>query len=153
MGENSFSRTGRVLTSGDLDRVQDFLGYAIPESVRRHYSKWNGGTPARRFFLTRDGRELEINHFLPIGQRRFDRDITMEDSVERLVRTKHVIPEFLLPFAVNSGGDYYCIDRGDGAVIFYAMDQCLEPQRASHRVAESLDLFVEGMVTEEELYG
>ncbi len=38
------------------------------------------------------------------------------------MRSKDVIPDFLLPFAHDPGGNFFCINIKNGNIIFYAPD-------------------------------
>lgn len=152
MAINEFSDVAPALSESDMRAVEREIGYQLPAELRQHYLRINGGAPERRYFLTKDGMELEINEFRPIAHRARPKQITIESTILDLVKTRRLIPEALVPFAVNSGGDFYCVDRRDQSIVYYTMDDCLNPGVATNRAADSLAEFIDGMVTEQEAF-
>jgi hypothetical protein len=147
---NVFKNSAQSLTGDVLSDVERRLGFRLPDDIRRQYLVCNGGIPEKRYYLTKQRIELGVTRFLPSRYRTSPRSRTLEEVVESLVHEKKLIPEHLLPFAENDGGDFYCLDRRDQSVVYYTMDDCLEPTIAAKRVADSLPKFINEMVTEEE---
>jgi cell wall assembly regulator SMI1 len=105
---NRFGDVGDPVSESDVEAVEERIGFRLPDELRRHYLRVNGGRPERSYFL-RDDHDFELQRFM-----------TLSDLAER-----H---------------------------RFYAMDYCLEPDKATTKVTGSLAAFVDGMVTEDEMY-
>ena len=129
-----FSETQRALSDMDISNVETKLGIPLPDALRRLYSTVGGGTFNRLAFKRPDGMLFD--------------DIDQLLSKDELVDTynaavvKGDMPSHLVPFAVGGCGDYYCIDRRDGAVVFFATEIV---DRREKRVADSLDAFFDGL--------
>lgn len=145
---NKLTKTARRLKEADLVAIEKKIGFPLPKELRAHYLKHNGGVPERRHFVDAMGYEYEIQRLVSMREPAFAGDVLFETSYENLVTKKGLIPKQLVLFARGSGGDFYCIDREDGAVVFYAMEHCLEPKRAARKIAKSLAEFLDGMEVE-----
>ncbi len=141
---NAFARTAQYLCESDFHAVEDSIGVHLPPSLRAHYQLQNGGAPERRYFVSTNGMECEVSHFLSMRYPKTPRDITLESTVG-WVRREKLMPPFLVPFAVDSGEDFYCMDIRDHSIVYYSMDHSDEPERAATRIAGSLREFVDGM--------
>ncbi|MNR21585.1 hypothetical protein D3C85_1384950 [compost metagenome] len=65
---------------------------------------------------------------------------------------RQVIPHTLLPFAVDDGGNFFCLDLLSGAVMFYAVDtfrsdvsMAANQVAAQKIIATSFEGFIEGL--------
>jgi cell wall assembly regulator SMI1 len=145
---NRITQKAPALKESDLAAIEKKLGFQLPTELRAHYLKHNGGVPAKRYFVDARGTEFELQRFMSMKEPAFDGDVLFGTTYENLVVKKKLIPMNLVPFARGSGGDFYCIDRSDGSVCFYAMDHALEPKRATKKVAKSLAEFIDGMQAE-----
>ncbi len=74
------------------------------------------------------------------------------------MRDKQVIPENLLPFANDWGGNYFCLNVDSGLVSYFTTDNFYaelsfeENQKKSETViCSSFTNFVQGLVHEEDL--
>jgi hypothetical protein len=146
-----FSSTGRQLTAEDLVAVARRLGISIPSDLTAHYLRRNGGRPDRRYFEY-NGYENELLEFatmLESGSKAF----SFEATYEHLVGKEKVLPPSLVPFATNSGGDYYCVDSQTQEIYFWAHELSDEPSRALRKAAPSLLWLLEHLQTEAEFFG
>lgn len=143
MNHNRLADTWPPVSDSDLDIVERRINRQLPQGLRRLYLHTNGGYPERSVFVGGED-DYEVQVVLPVvhGQR------TLESVYELIVLTKQLIPPHLIPFANNSGGDYYCVDDR-GRVFFVAMDPPNEPPI---QIAASIEEFLNGMVTPEEAY-
>src|ERR1700735_2406662 len=117
MYTNKFICTAQALTESDLQESERAMGQTLPPDLRRHYLLYNGGVPERRYFVTTRGIQLGISLFLTMRYGS-PRSPTMEQIVLSLVCNKGLIPTHLAPFAENSGGDFFCLDRRDQSVVY-----------------------------------
>ncbi|MCY1461963.1 hypothetical protein D9M71_796840 [compost metagenome] len=75
-----------------------------------------------------------------------------------LMTKRQVIPVTILPFAIDDGGNFFCLDMVDGAVCFFATDTYdfdLTPSEnhvnAYRRLADSFEDFLSGLKDESEV--
>ena len=119
--------------------------YAI---VRDFYLAANGGRPEKDRFVYSE-QMCTIQEFLPIKHRR--KGLTLEANLERV---KSLLPDHLIPFAVDPGGDYFCFStrlEEFGAIFAYRMD-CHDKSKATKLLAASLTSLIGGLVTKAEAY-
>jgi hypothetical protein len=132
--------------------LEKAVGFKLPASFIELYLKFNGGVPNRSWVVTDDGYEpMQISDFKPIF---FDgaenaSDTGFIEGCYKLMCERQVIPHTLLPFAVDDGGNFFCLDMLNGSVVFYAVDTFREDvsmaanQIAAQRmVAKSFDQFI-----------
>jgi cell wall assembly regulator SMI1 len=146
---------GRPLTIGEIENVEKQIGLKFPESLQTFYLLFNGGKveKSRRIFVDREGDiEAEVKTFLPIKYKRFEGDSLVEESYELFVNRKRLIPPQFIPFAMDSGGFRYCVDSESEAVFFNNLDHIEEPGGAMEFIAPSIEVFVNGMLTEKQAY-
>lgn len=147
---NAFVGTGKRLSAEELAKVEGRIGLTLPSSLREHYLKHNGGRPKKSYFVDGD-HELDVHHFNKMLDERSELGGVFEKMYEVVVQKKKLIPVRLIPFAINQGGDFFCMDKETEEIFFYEMDYCLEPERAARKLAPSLAYFLEHMVNEDDL--
>ncbi|MFA6245827.1 MAG: SMI1/KNR4 family protein [Mucilaginibacter sp.] len=102
-----FLEVSKKLEETDLKEAEEQLGISFTNEFKEHYLKYNGGYPVKSFFLwPDDGAKTRINHFFSIKYDGFSR---FETAYENLFITEQILPQGFLPFAVDDGGDYFCI--------------------------------------------
>lgn len=114
----TFTDTQTQLTAHDLDEIEHQFGFVFPLSVRSHYLVYNGGQPTNDRYVFADGMYI-IHEFIPMkyGPSR----LTLEATLLRLKYGQHVLPDHIIPIAVDPGGNYYCFSAlpADGENIYY----------------------------------
>jgi len=130
------------------------MGVSFPDEMKFHYLRNNGGIPENPCWETEDGEPYCVSEFLPIKYT-YKGGITLEDTYKRLVEKK-VLPKTLIPFAVDWGGNFFCVNP-NGHVYFYATDAWSdelsfeENQRESAQLlCESLSYFIEQLKPDED---
>jgi len=142
---NPFENTMHPLSIEDIEEVEKSLETILPSALREHYLRHNGGCP-KKYLYRKDGRVFVVQGFLPMkygppGTR-------FEDKYRNL---KEVIPDCLIPFAIDPGGDYYCVSTREsdcGSMWLYIGEYFDEPDRATLLLCASLQEFLEGMTDE-----
>jgi cell wall assembly regulator SMI1 len=153
MARNTFSDVSERITAAEVAETATALGIVIPDDVVRHYAEHNGGTPSRPCW-EQDGWEPAcIAEFLPI-KHATDGGSSLENSYLNGVK-KGFLPRWLIPFAVDWGGNYFCFDE-DGQVYFVAVDAWREnlsneenQEKATRLLSRSFKTFVDKLVPEE----
>jgi cell wall assembly regulator SMI1 len=143
--ENVFDDVAPPLSQEDLQAAERAIGFGLPSDLRRHYLKWNGGIPRRDTHVDSDGIERGVQEFIPI--KHHPEGWTIENKILDLVQTRKLIPDTLVPFAVDYGGNFFCVSREDQSVVYYAMDTWVDARKARPvRIASSLEEFIDGLV-------
>lgn len=72
--------------------------------------------------------------------------------------SRQVIPATILPFAIDDGGNFFCLDLVEGCVCFFAVDgydpdlsAAVNHVRAYRWLTSSFELFVSGLKGESEV--
>jgi hypothetical protein len=146
---NKFIRTVQPVTPTELAEVERVFRFSFPTQFRDHYLEHNGGRPQKNLFK-KDDTIFVINEFLPIKYGRTN--CLFEDVFRDLKIEKQVLPEYLVPFADDPGGDYYCFsvrDRDLGSIWIYRGEYYDDPERALTYLESSLTEFIESMVADE----
>jgi SMI1-KNR4 cell-wall len=101
-----FLELSKKLDYEELKEVEEQLGVPFTQDFIDHYIKYNGGYPTKRYYLWPDGVKTRINHFFSI---RYDGFTQLEEVYTDLFVTEQTLPIGFLPFAVDDGGDLFCI--------------------------------------------
>lgn len=149
---NRLNGASQPLSPADFEWAEKTLGFPLPPDLRAQYAMFNGGVPERTYFRNEKGDEYSLQALLPIRYRTYEDQLLLEESYERLVVRKKLIPTSLLPFAIDQGGDYYCMRKADQAIVFFAMDHWNDPGRAQTVVSASICSWLDAMVTEAQFY-
>jgi cell wall assembly regulator SMI1 len=94
------------LTYEQLKEAEDELDVSFTQDFKDHYVKYNGGYPAKRYYLWPDGAKTRINHFFSI---RYENITSLEKVYADLFVIESTLPIGFLPFAADDGGDFFCI--------------------------------------------
>lgn len=146
---NGIEEMGRPLLEAEIIALESCVGCRLPESYRKFLLKHNGGRPIPYMQVVDiehlPGGETDVNIFFGI-----DRHI-VSDTIDWNFRTfEGRIPSHLLPIAIDSGGNLFCISllkRDFGSVVycdfdpgfgFHASDSVIY-----YRVAPDFDSFLE----------
>lgn len=108
-------RRVKPLKSNDLiDSFEKKYGYIVPEELKEVIIANNGGRPSPKILTNKVGQDFEIKSLLSYNN----------DDVENIYRIIDFFVENynreLLPFAMDSAGNYYCINNK--RVILWTQD-------------------------------
>lgn len=155
MKNNEFYGCSQPLEDLDLDACETVLRHKLPGEFRQHYLKYNGGVPEDSLIPGNEEWEpLEIAGFYPIRHKRSAAGSQSSLLIEHyhLMCAKDVIPDHLLPFAYDPGGNFFCLDLHDSSVLFYATDGFDPAQsvaenfiKAQKRLADSFRIFMDDL--------
>jgi len=156
--KNVFTKCGKPVSREDIAAAEEALRYSFPESFVSHYLQFNGGVPEFAWFVCPGGYEpLEVAAFMPIKYSESDRDNpgSLLEGLYHIMRERNVIPEELLPFANDWGGNF-CLNMRDNRIYFYATDSfdgslTMEEnhQKLRRCISESFGYFLDGLVSEQ----
>ncbi|MEN2395095.1 SMI1/KNR4 family protein [Pseudomonas halotolerans] len=154
MLENTFSNAEAAITPADLDLLESTIGKKLSTPFRNHYLKYNGGVPARTYWVGDDFDEpLEVAAFKPIAVG----DSTVLSTYQMMLKKK-VLPARLLPFANDWGGNFFCLNLDTQAVSYFttdSFDSDLSPEenqaQSEKLVCSNFLRFVQGLIDEDDL--
>ena len=155
---HEFSKIGPAITQSDIRKLESDLGIRLPEAMRSHYLQFNGGTPNLDWFpMTDDWDAIWIHKFLPIATR--DGEESTIQSVYARVAGNTGYPRSLVPFAIDPGGNLFCVDTDSGAIHYWLTDTYDEALtdaenrlKADRHLIDSFDQFVTSLVSENEAF-
>lgn len=150
--ENNFINTKRSLTNDDLKQFESKFNVVMPEKIKRHYLKYNGGYPERNIFkLDGNEREYAVNYFFSIG---CEGGKTIE-KIWPIIRDDTVFPSWLVPLADEMGGDIfaYSIRAGEeGSIYYYSheFDYGENPEKYVTFLSKDIDTFLESLIPDDD---
>jgi cell wall assembly regulator SMI1 len=159
---NTFERCEKQLTADDIRGAESEVGLPFPADFKQHYLRYNGGIPALPCYpATEEWEPLEVSTFFPIKYHAAENDAkrTLVEGKYNFMRERDVIPEGLLPFAGDHGGNFFCLDLKNGGVYFFATD-AFDPElsmeenqeKAKRWLSNSFEEFLSLLTDEEGAY-
>ncbi|QJI39408.1 SMI1/KNR4 family protein [Pseudomonas sp. ADAK2] len=151
----SLMHPGLQLKSADISRLEKDIGFSLPSAFKALYFVSNGGVPNCSWVITDDGYDpMQVADFKNVyadGAGNPD-DTQFIGGCYKLMCERQIIPHTLLPFAVDDGGNFFCLDLLSGAVMFYAVDtfrsdvsMAANQVAAQKIIAISFEGFIEGL--------
>ena len=144
-----FKYTSTPLVAAELDEVEQCLGFRFPPGFRDLYLQFNGGRPEKDRFVDDKGPCI-VDSFLPIKYA-IPALSTLELSFRRVKIDQSLVPDHLVPFAVDPFGNYYCFsirEQDVGAIFLVLMDKH-DPQSAIEYLTPSLSSFLAELRTKD----
>ncbi|MCO6536522.1 MAG: SMI1/KNR4 family protein [Gilliamella sp.] len=123
---NKFYDSEQAINTADLNEVEKLLKIKIPVQLRQFLLHHNGGMPENNAWLDPEG-EFEwvaIHELIPVKYyKKFNnnKNYLMPFKAADLWGRK-LLPETFLPFAIDAGGNYFCIDINNGKIYYYTLD-------------------------------
>lgn len=150
MNKIAFEKSGRAISSTELNEFQDFIGKELPKEWISFYSDWNGGVPVQYIYWKEDDVYV-INHFLPIKYE-MQGALAIEEVYLDL-GNEGVIDKEYLPFILEESGGYFMISLSScnyGKIYYWDHEcSCGEPFVNSIKyISENLQDFL-SYLTEE----
>ena len=136
----------------DLDRIEQKFHVKIPADVREHCLAYNGGYPEKPIFTDKNGNEYSVDLFIPVrdGKKR-----PMEKTLELLRADDDVIPDWLIPFAEEDGGNLFCFSVREsdfGAIYYYdhEFEYGEDPEEHITWLSEAITAFINALTENED---
>lgn len=137
---NEVLDTEKAITNDDIKYIENKYKFSMPEDIKKHYLKYNGGHLQKSMYTTGNGDEFVVSWFIPIKGDRKSLDL---DAVLTDLRGDRIIPDWLIPFADEAGGDFYCYSLRKnelGAIYYWAH----EFDNVAY-ITKSLEVFLNNM--------
>lgn len=160
---NNFEHCKKNISLFEIEQLENSLKYKFPNDFVEHYLQFNGGVPLKSwYYINNDIEPLEIATFKSIKHcdLTLDSSTSLIDNCYYYMIEKKVIPQNIIPFAIDWGGNFFCINQDDNSVLFYAIDLfndelTLEEnhKNAQLYLAPSFDVFINNLMSEDEIDG
>src|SRR6266702_8615003 len=140
-----FENTALPLSDLAIKRVESRLGVHLPEDLKEHYLRHNGGRPRPKFFV-KDGEAYDVKKFLPMNTD--DEGTTFEEVYVMLVDQTPEFPRGYIPFADDSAGDtfmYSVRPESFGNIAFNQHEYYGDDDRYVVFLAPSLKEFIDSL--------
>ncbi len=111
-----FKDTRPGLTHTELSAVEREMGISLPGALRALYASVGAGRFAANLFVAADGHPYDFHQLIPVRPAEPANGLVCVYNF--LVLEQHFIPEQLVPFAYEGGGNFYCIHRNDDSVWY-----------------------------------
>lgn len=159
--DNLFVKCEKKITRAEINEVEKKLNYKFVEEFIEHYLKFNGGIPSNSWWCSDDEFEpIEISRFKSMKYSELsggDDSSLIECCYWNMIK-KSVIPENIIPFGIDWGGNLFCINKNNDSIVFYATDSFDENLSLdeNHRNAQryltcSFSDFINNLINENEL--
>ena len=143
-----FLETAKQLTLDDIRAIEIKLNIKLPKQLVKHYLKFNGGIPEKPVFYSDDSDiETSVHTFLPMKYKD-EVGYTLEDGYLDF-KNRKVIPEEFLPFALDAGGNLFCINLESGQVVIIWLDLGEVNEKAIRWLANDFDVFLNSLNEED----
>jgi len=154
-----FEQCSSSLATDDLDVLENLIAAFLPADFKSHYLRWNGGMPSLDWFPAQPGWEpIWLSEFIPIDTPD-EKPSTSIGGIYMAMTKKNIIQKDALPFAIDPGNNFLCLDLKDGSVFYHANDvfdaalSSAENQRkAQRRLTDSFSEFVDALVSEDDAF-
>ncbi|WP_416466770.1 SMI1/KNR4 family protein [Pseudomonas sp. LFS044] len=149
---------GSRISGADIEALEAQIGINLPVRFRAIYQAYNGGSPVREFWISdEDFEPVRVEGFKSISS------VGAQDANEtkyiggcyRRMRERNVIPSKLVPFANDEAGNFICLEKGAGRVIYFAvdtfqtdLDMYLNHINAQRVMSDSFGDFIDSLVGE-----
>ncbi|GEA29393.1 SMI1/KNR4 family protein [Clostridium diolis] len=115
---NEILDTEKAILEEDIKYIESKYKFSIPENIKKHYLRYNGGHLKKSMYTTSEGDEFVVSWFIPIKS---DKKSSELDAILADLRVDKIIPDWLIPFADEAGGDFYCysLRKNELGAIYY----------------------------------
>ncbi|MEB6587841.1 SMI1/KNR4 family protein [Pseudomonas asiatica] len=161
MNDFELFNPGVPVSKLDIDGLESEVGVKLPLEFRELYMSFNGGAPSREFWTEDENYEpIRVEDFKSIAcEGALDGDDTKYiGGCFRLMVSRNVLPSHLVPFAVDEAGNFICLDKEGGRVIYFAVDifqsnvdMCINHINAQKILSSSFRMFIDSLVGEDEI--
>lgn len=152
--DTDFDTLAPAIAMADFEALEQALGRPLPAAFKQHYLRYNGGAPSDTQVPGDDAWEpTEVALFnsvkYPLPGQGASSEILHHYQA---MLAKHVIPDFVLPFAWDPGGNLFVLNLRDATVAYYptdmfdpALDAAGNFAKAMRTVATSFEQFLDNL--------
>ena len=123
-----------IKTKNAFEILEKKYNMVFPEEVKNFFEENNAGVP-QKMYISIDGDDYEVRSFLSFNE---DDEYDIYKPLDFFqTKTKGKI----VPFAIDSGDNYYCYNKENGCVYFYASSED-KYYKLSNKFTDFINLFV-----------
>ncbi|GGZ15417.1 SMI1/KNR4 family protein [Novosphingobium colocasiae] len=139
----SFENTSLAISEADIENFRKITGLEIPDDLKNHFLKYNGGRPIPSCFEN-DFDKFCIRSFLVIAHG--DENCGLENTYLDL-RSNDFFSSGYLPFAMDEGGDYFLYSMRDdfGSIYFNQSEYYGDPDRFMIKLSDNFEKFLNSL--------
>jgi cell wall assembly regulator SMI1 len=123
MEKIKFFNSEKTLLESDIIHIENRLGIKFPTDFKAHYLLYNGGEPEKNVWvdIKHKFKNIEIDNFISLLYNKDFKDDPAFSQPERIIEEwkEKEVPKALIPFAIDSKGDYICINSSDNRIYFF----------------------------------
>ncbi|WHY79910.1 SMI1/KNR4 family protein [Neobacillus sp. WH10] len=147
MYSNKILGTKANIVETDLLELEKEHKFKFPSTMREHYLLYNGGYPEKSLYVGDESEEYVVDYFIPVKNEK-GRNLS---GILRLLNDEKVIPNWLIPFADEAGGNLFCFsisEKDNGAIYYYnhEFEYGDNPENLIVCLSESLPDFINSLV-------
>lgn len=155
-----FYHSEKPINDRDLDDSERLMNAKIPLQLRNFMLEHNGGMPENDAFLDDDGEWVAIHELIPIKyyKESSNNKNRLMPYIAMDLWERKLIPKNFLPFAIDCGGNYFCIDLNNGKIYYYTLDDWSDnlsvtdnQSKSTNYLCDSFNDFISKLVCEEDL--
>ncbi len=99
-----FKHNNRKISEQNLANFKDKYKLDIPQDYANFLLEYNGGQTIKNKYPSESGTYL-IHEFYSV----LNGSLLLEDCIESIQIVEQTLPDYLLPFAIDEGGNQFCI--------------------------------------------
>jgi hypothetical protein len=144
---NRILKNRKLPDSDYLKNLKNILGIEIPNELLSLFSRSNGGSLKFKNYICPNGERCRFHEFLFVGSDK--KPGSFEETIIDLITEMKIMPNYLIPFGIDEGGDFYCMSIHKnfyGKIYFFWTEFYDNPKRAIQYIAPSLDEFINKMI-------
>ena len=116
--ELEFNNKSESITAKDIADVERKNKFIFPQEIKSFLLANNGGQPNKTIY-TQNSQDYVVDFFLPIKSTEFE-DLTYSATITDL---SDIIPNTVIPFAIDPFGNYFVFDKAEGKIYFLEMEE------------------------------
>ncbi|WP_250465082.1 SMI1/KNR4 family protein [Microbulbifer litoralis] len=140
------------LSSSDIKSAEQDLGIKFPGSLVAFYKEVNGGYFVRNCWKSCSEEIYIVGQILPIKYTLRASKMSLENSY-CVLRDKNMLPDSFVPFAMDLGGNYFCVGGKDEKIYWLSHEHSIEDEfdKAVTMISNGIKAFVSELVSEEDV--
>lgn len=144
-----FRDTSKAVDLADIREIERNLEVTFPKQLIEHYLKYNGGNPINNFLYSEiSDIETSVQTFLPLKYKN-ETGYTIEDMYRHFVG-RNVFSGKYLPFAMDYGGNLFCVNMENGEIVMIWLDKGDVEEENIPVLSHSFDEFISSLEESED---
>jgi len=147
---NAVRSSAKDVDAKEIRGIESDLGEPLPLDFVSFYEKANGGYFIRNCWKTLDDVVYVVGQILPIKYSLSSSGMLLEDSY-RTLSERRLLPEGCIPFAVDIGGNYFCVQTTESRVYWLDHEKPLSDKDSVVIISNNFKNFISGLLSEEDV--